>query len=75
MGHMEMVGTMFHQLTKGLTLDEIIASGLDPYYVSHGLGTYACSPAGVPFNAAGFQSKGDPITDLYEDMAADGTIL
>ena len=73
--HLEMMGTIVHQLTQGLTKDEIIAAGLDPYYVNHGLGVYPSSAAGVPFTAACLQSKGDPITDLYEDMAADGAIV
>lgn len=71
LGHLEIMGTIFHQLTKGLTKDQIIAAGLDPYYVNHGFGTYACAAAGPSFDATGFQSKGDPITDLYEDMAAE----
>lgn len=66
-----MMGTIVHQLTQGLTKDQIIAAGLDPYYVNHGLGVYPSSAAGVPFTAAALQSKGDPITDLYEDMAAE----
>lgn len=66
-----MIGTMAHQLTRGLSEKEIIAAGLDPYYVAHGLGVYPSSAAGVPFTAAYIQSKGDPVTDLYEDMAAE----
>ena len=73
--HLEMMGTIVHQLTQGLTKDEIIAAGLDPYYVNHGLGVYPSSAAGVPFTAAYLQSKGDPITDLYEDMAAEGAFV
>ena len=69
-----MIGTIVDQLTQGLTKDQIIAAGLDPYYVNHGLGVYPASAAGVPFTAAALQSKGDPITDLYEDMAADGAM-
>lgn len=69
--HLEMMGTIVHQLTQGLTKEQIIAAGLDPYYVNHGLGVYPASAAGVPFTAAYLQSKGDPITDLYEDMAAE----
>ena len=72
--HLEMMGTIVHQLTQGLTKDQIIAAGLDPYYVNHGLGVYPAPAAGVPFTAAALQSKGDPITDLYEDMAADGAM-
>ena len=60
-----------HQLTQGLTKDEILAAGLDPYYVILGFGVYPSSSACVPFTAAYLQSKGDPITDLYEDMAAE----
>ena len=71
MAHAEMVAAMVHQLTTGLTKDQIIAAGLEPYYVNHGLGIYPASAAGVPFTAAYLQSKGDPITDLYEDMAAE----
>ena len=71
LAHLEMMGTIVHQLTQGLTKDQIIAAGLDPYYVNHGLGVYPSSAAGVPFTAAYLQSKGDPITDLYEDMAAE----
>lgn len=71
LAHLEMVGTMVHQLTQGLSKQEIQKAGLDAYYVSHGLGVYPSSAAGVPFTAAYLQSKGDPITDLYEDMAAE----
>lgn len=71
MAHLEMMGTIVHQLTQGLSKEDILAAGLDPYYVNHGLGVYPASAAGVPFTAAYLQSKGDPITDLYEDMAAE----
>lgn len=69
--HLEMMGTIVAQLTRGLTKQQIIDSGLDTYYVNHGLGVYPTSAAGVPFSALALQSKGDPITDLYEDMAAE----
>lgn len=71
LAHLEMIGSMVHQLTQGLSKEDILAAGLDPYYVNHGLGIYPSSAAGVPFTAAYIQSKGDPITDLYEDMAAE----
>jgi len=71
LAHLEMVGTIVNQLTQGLTEKQIIEAGLDQYYVAHGLGVYPSSAAGVPFTAAYIQSKGDPITDLYEDMAAE----
>lgn len=69
--HAEMVATMFHQLTDGLTKDQILEAGLDPYYVCHGLGVYPASAGGAPFTATYLQSKGDPICDLYEDLAAE----
>ena len=71
LGHMEMVATMVHQLTKDLCMEEIVASGLDKYYTDHTLGIWPMAAGGVPFTANQFQSKGDPITDLVEDMAAE----
>lgn len=71
LAHLEMVATIVRQLTKDLTPEEIKASGFDTYYVDHTLGIWPQSAGGVPFNACEFQSKGDTITDLYEDMAAE----
>ena len=66
-----MVGTIVHQLTRNLTEEQIKEAGFDAYFVDHTLGVYPQSAAGVPFTAAYFQSKGDPITDLTEDLAAE----
>lgn len=71
MAHMEIVCAIVHQLTKDLTIDEIKASGFDKYYVDHTLALYPVAASGTPFTATYFQSKGDPITDLVEDMAAE----
>lgn len=71
LAHLEIMGTIVKQLTQNLTEKEIKEAGLDTYYVAHGLGVYPSSASGVPFTAAYLQSKGDPITDLYEDMAAE----
>ena len=71
LAHIEMMGTIVSQLTQGLTEKQIIEAGLDPYYVAHGLGVYPCAANGTPFNTAVLQSKGDPVTDLYENMAAE----
>ena len=73
LAHLEMVSTMVHQLTRDLTMEEIENSGLGPYYIDHTVGVWPQAAGGVPFNACEFQSKGDPITDLFEDLAADGT--
>ena len=71
LGHLEMIGAIVCQLTRNLSTDEIIRQGFDAYYVDHTLGVYPQSAAGSPFTAAYLQSKGDPITDLSEDMAAE----
>ena len=71
LAHMEMVSTMVHQLTKNLTIEQIKGSGFEPYYVDHTAAIWPQAAGGIPFNACEFQSKGDPITDLIEDMAAE----
>ncbi len=71
LGHMEMISAILYQLTRNLTPEQIKASGFDAYFVDHTTGIYPASASGVPFSAAYFQSKGDPITDLVEDMAAE----
>lgn len=68
---MEMISTMVHQLTDNLSMEEIEKSGFAPYYIDHTAGIWPQAAGGVPFNANQFQSKGDPITDLFESMAAE----
>ncbi len=68
---LEMIGAICHQLTANATPQQMQEAGMDAYYVDHGMGIYPQSAGGVPWNAVGIQSKGDPITDLYEDMAAE----
>lgn len=71
MSHFEMIAAIVYQLTKDVTMEEIASSGLDKYYTDHGLALWPQSAGGVPFNACEFQSAGDIITDLSEDMAAE----
>lgn len=71
LAHLEIVGAMVHQLTRDLTPEEIEKSGFAPYYVDHTLGIWPQAAGGIPFNACEFQVKGDPITDLMEDLAAE----
>lgn len=71
LAHLEMIGAIVFQLTRNLSMEEIQASGFDKYYVDHTLGLWPQAAGGVPFNANQFQSKGDIITDLFEDMAAE----
>ncbi|MBR4982612.1 MAG: manganese catalase family protein [Lachnospiraceae bacterium] len=71
LAHFEMVGTIVHQLTRNLSMEEIEKSGFGPYYIDHTVGVWPQAAGGIPFNACEFQSKGDIITDLFEDMAAE----
>ena len=71
LAHMEIVAAIIHQLTRDLTLEEIESSGFGPYYIDHATGIWPQAAGGIPFNACEFQSKGDTITDLFEDMAAE----
>ncbi len=71
LAHLEMVGAIVHQLTRNLTEKQIMDSGFAPYYTDHTVGVYPVAASGAPFSATVFQSKGDPITDLHEDLAAE----
>lgn len=71
--HMEIICAIVHQLTRNLTPEQLEKSGFDKYYVDHTLALWPQAASGTPWSATTFQSKGDPITDLHEDMAADGT--
>ncbi|GHV25019.1 hypothetical protein FACS189465_2730 [Clostridia bacterium] len=75
LAHLEMIGAIVYQLTKNLTMEEIKKSGFAPYFVDHTTGIYPASSSGVPFSAAAFAVKGDPITDLHENLAADEKLL
>ena len=71
LAHMEMISAIVYQLTRNLTIDQIKESGFDTYFVDHTTGIYPIAASGTPFTATYFQSKGDVITDLIEDMAAE----
>ncbi|MEG2175111.1 MAG: manganese catalase family protein [Oscillospiraceae bacterium] len=71
LGHMEMISSLFYQLTRNLTPEQIMESGFAPYYVDHTTAVYPVAASGVPFSAETFQSAGDPIADLTEDLAAE----
>ena len=71
LGHMEMVASIVYQLTRNLSPDEIKAGGLDKYYIGHGNGVFPCSASGEPFCAMAISSKGDALSDLNEDLAAE----
>ena len=71
LAHLEMICTIVHQLTRDLTPEQVKKSGFGAYYVDHTAGVWPQAASGVPFSAATFQSVGDPITDLSEDLAAE----
>lgn len=71
LAHLEMVGTIVHQLTQGASIEEIEKSGLSSYYTDHGVDVYPQSAGGYPFNANCLATKGDPIANLQENLAAE----
>ncbi|MBQ7065748.1 MAG: manganese catalase family protein [Lachnospiraceae bacterium] len=71
LAHFELIGAIVYQLTKNLSMEEIEKSGFAPYYIDHTLALWPQAAGGIPFNACEFQSKGDIIADLTEDMAAE----
>lgn len=71
LGHLEMIGAIVHQLTRSMSIDEIRKAGFDAYFVDHTAGVYPTAASGFPWDAASMAVKGDVITDLSEDMAAE----
>ena len=71
LAHLEMVGTIVHQLTKNATIEQIQEAGLDAYYTDHGVDVYPQAAAGFPFTASVLACKGDQIANLQEDLAAE----
>ena len=71
LGHLEMVGSIIHQLTRSLTEKQMQEGGFAPYFVDHSAGVYPTAASGFPWNAASMAVKGDPIADLTEDLAAE----
>ncbi len=71
LGHLEMVGSIVHQLTRSLTDEQVRTAGFDQYFVDHTTGVYPTCASGTPWTAATIGVKGDVICDLTEDMAAE----
>lgn len=71
LAHMEMVASLVHQLTQNATAEQFKDGGMADYFVDHTAGIWTQAASGTPFSATVFQSKGDAITDLYEDLAAE----
>ena len=75
LGHFEMIGAIVYQLTQNLSIEEIKESGFDSYFVDHTAGIYTLAASGTPYTASSYASKGDVITDLHEDLAADDATI
>jgi spore coat protein JC len=71
---MEMIAALVYQLTKDLSVEQVKAQGYDAYFVDHTVGIYPVSAGGIPFSVVPIASKGDIITDLHEDLAADAAM-
>ena len=71
LAHIEMISAMIYQLTKDASIEELEAAGLGSHYAEHSNALYPTDSNGVPFTVAYFATTGDPIADLYEDMAAE----
>ena len=71
LGHMEIVASIVHQLTRNLTEEQIRSAGFAPYFLDHTTSVYPTAASGSPWNAAGIGVKGDVIADLTEDLAAE----
>lgn len=71
LGHLEMIGTIVHQLTRNLSEEQIKTAGFDAYFVDHTAGVYPTAASGFPWSASSMAVKGDTICDLSEDMAAE----
>lgn len=71
LAHLEMIATMVYKLTKDATPEQLKAAGLGAHYADHDRALFYHNAEGVPWTAAYIQAKGDPIADLYEDIAAE----
>ncbi len=71
LGHLEMVGSLVHQLCKNATTTQIENSPMAQYFIDHGKGVYPVSASGVPYTAAALSVAGDPIADMMENLAAE----
>ena len=71
LGHLEMVGTIVHQLTRDLTPEQLKEGGFDTYFVDHTAGVFPQFASGYPWSASTMQVTGDTIADLTEDLAAE----
>ena len=75
LAHWEMLGTMIYQCMRGASYAQIDEAGMAGYYTMHSRGVFPADPNGVPFTTAYIACTGDPVADLHEDLASDGTTV
>ncbi len=71
LAHLEIICSIIFQLTRNMKPEDAKTAGFDAYYIDHTTGIWPQAAGGIPFNACEFQSKGDALTDLTEDLAAE----
>lgn len=71
LAHMEIASAIVYQLTRNIKAEDLAGTGFEPYFVDHTTGIYPVAASGTPFSAETFQSTGDVIADLNEDLAAE----
>ena len=71
LGHLEMVGSLVYQLSDGATGKDWLNGKTPEYYADNGNGIFPQNSQGSPFTAASIAVTGDPITNLFEDLAAE----
>lgn len=71
LAHLEIIATMVHKLVDGATPDEMCAAGLGAHFADHGYDLFYTDGNGAPFTTAYIAAKGDPVANLYDDIAAE----
>ena len=71
LAHVEMIATMFTQLIKGATTEELTEAGLSSQYAQHDHAIFPTDANGTPFSALMLETTGDYHADLESDMAAE----
>ncbi len=74
LAHLEIIAAILYQLTRNLSEEQIAKSPFATYFVDHTTGLYPVAASGVPFDMKYVGIKGDILTDLNEDLAADAAI-
>ena len=71
LGHLEIVGSLVTQLSDGTCGEDWLKMNSAEYYADNGASVFPQNAQGTPFNAASIAVTGDPLTNLYENLAAE----